>query len=268
MSFSKIESISCGQGAPSLFLIVLAGEGYFHADVVVVADTGWETDMLWSTGKRTDSKIFFENITKPLSESFGIQAVFVRSKRKDGTEYPPIPDMQHPGKEDIPLFGSEGGRLRQTCTSKWKIQAIRQELRRQGAKSAITYLGLTLDEVHRIKPNNVKWEQLSWPLIGYPIRDNWTKKFRRFEINKELMKRNIPFLITSQCDGCPHKDYFRWKNNSQEKITELAKFERRWEGKQFLTSCRKPLPEALIEMENQVTKNNTLDFCENGYCFQ
>ena len=41
-----IKSISCGQGAPSLFLIVMAGEGMFPADVVIVADTGWENDML------------------------------------------------------------------------------------------------------------------------------------------------------------------------------------------------------------------------------
>ena len=268
MKSLHIESISCGQGAPSLFLIILAGEGYFKADVVIVADTGWEIDMLWSDGKRTDAKSFFEIVTKPLAESYGIPAVFVRSQKKDGTKYPPLPEMQYPGKEDIPLYGSKGGRLRQTCTSKWKIQAIRQELRRRGANSAITYLGLTVDEVQRIKPNNVKWEQLSWPLIGYPKRENWNKEFRRIDINEDLERRNIPYLVTSQCDGCPHKNYFRWKNNTQEKIKELTEFESRWNGTQFLTDKRKPLPEALEEMKNNISKKESLDFCESGYCFQ
>jgi hypothetical protein len=263
-----INSISCGQGAPSLFLIVLAGEGYFQADIVIVADTGWETDMLWSTGNRTDSQTFFNQITKPLAESYGISAVFVRSKKRDGTSYPPIPDMQYPGLEDLPLFGSKGGRLLQTCTSKWKIQAIRQELRRQGAITATTYLGLTVDELHRIKDNDVKWETLSWPLIGYPNRISWEGKLSRNHVSEQLCKRNIPFLLTSQCDGCPHKDYYRWSNNTTEKIKELAEFEYRWEGEQFLTNLRKPLLIALEEMKLKKNGNQKMDICENGYCFQ
>ncbi len=263
-----INSISCGQGAPSLFLIVLAGEGYFPADVVVVADTGWETDMLWSDGRRTGAKEFFDQVTKPLAENYGIPAVFVRSLKKDGTPYPPIPEMQLPGKEDLPLFGSRGGRLLQSCTSKWKIQAIRQEIRRRGAKTATTYLGLTMDETHRIKPNNVQWEQLEWPLIGYPSRNAWSKNYYRANVNGELEKRKIPYLVTTQCDGCPHKNYFRWSNNTPEKIEELTLFESQWKGEQFLTSKRKPLPEALKEMKSNYSSKDQFDFCESGYCFQ
>ncbi len=263
-----INSISCGQGAPSLFLIVLAGEGYFPANLVIVADTGWETDMLWSNGKRTDAKEYFNLVTKPLAESYGIPSVFVRSLKRDGTPYPTIQEMQSPGREDIPMFGSKGGRLLQTCTSKWKIQAIRQELRRRGAKTATSYLGLTMDEAHRIKPNNVNWEQLEWPLIGYPIRTTWDKTFNRSNANTELEKRNIPYLVTTQCDGCPHKDYFRWSNTTPEKLEELSLFEAQWEGKQFLTSKRIPLRDAIKEMKSNAIDDDPLDFCENGLCFQ
>jgi hypothetical protein len=263
-----IYSISCGQGAPSLFLIVLAGEHYFHADVVIVADTGWENDMLWSNGRRTDAKSFFNQVTKPLSESFGIPAVFVRSLKKDGTPYPTIFENQKPGKVDIPMFGSRGGRLRQTCTSKWKKQAIRQELRRRGATTATSYLGLTMSEVIRIKPNDVKWEELAWPLIGYPNKPNWNKKYYRDDVNRELEERKIPYFVTSQCDGCPHKDFFRWQNNTSEKIEELTKFEARWKGEQYLTSLRKPLSDAILEMRLNSKKSEINDVCENGYCFQ
>jgi hypothetical protein len=263
-----INSISCGQGAPSLFLLVLAGEGYFPADVVIVADTGWETDMLWSNGQRSDAKDFFFQVTKPLAESYGLSAAFVRSSRRNGTPYPPIPEMQLPGKEDIPFFGSKGGRLHQSCTSKWKIQAIRQELRRRGATTATSYLGLTLDEVHRLKPNDVEWEDLAWPLVGYPTRDNWIRRYRRADANEALAKRNIPYIVYSQCDGCPHKDYARWMNNRPETVAELAVFEAQWQGQQYLTNRRKPLPEALMDMMNGNSSNGQLDLCDNGYCFQ
>ena len=94
----------------------------FPADVVIVADTGWENDMLWSTGtQRTTAREFFEQVTKPLAESYGIDAAFVRTVGDDGAEYPPLNAAQLRAPKngkidgfriiDIPLFGSAGGRL-------------------------------------------------------------------------------------------------------------------------------------------------------------
>lgn len=174
-----LHCVSCGQGAPSLFMIVQAGEGKFPCDVVITADTGWENDMLWNTGERTTAKEFFERVTKPLAKSYGIDAAFVRTLDKDGNPYEPIPvamarkqtlagSEQYPGKNyglDIPMYGSQGGRLSQSCTSKWKIQGINQELRRRGAETATTYLGLHLDEVRRVKPAQAEWFRHGWPLI-------------------------------------------------------------------------------------------------------
>jgi len=263
-----INSISCGQGAPSLFLIVLAGERYFPADVVITADTGWETDMLWSTGERTDAKEFFERVTKPLAQSYGIPAVFVRSLKKDGSQYPDLAEGNSPGKEDIPMFGSEGGRLSQSCTSKWKKKAMRQELRRRGAKTATSHLGLTLSETHRMKPNDVKWESLSWPLIGFPVRQEWDRGWYRASVNEELERRGIPYLVTTQCDGCPHKDLFRWNNNTPQMLDELEQYESQWNGAQYLTRYCIPLREAIEKMKEQKPDETLFDVCENGYCFQ
>jgi hypothetical protein len=262
-----INSISCGQGAPSLFLIVLAGEGYFDADVVITADTGWETDMLWSDGNRTDAETFFNEVTKPLANRYDIDAMFVRTLNRDGNRYPALQDAQSPGKEDIPMYGSNGGKLRQSCTSKWKKQAIRQELRRRGARTAISYLGLTMSEVHRIRPNDVQWESLAWPMIGYPGRPEWNQAWYRVQADEGLNKRGIPYLITSQCDGCPHKDFFRWSNNTPEKIEELTEFEAQWNGEQFLTRELIPLPQAIERMRARKPTDELFDVCENGYCF-
>jgi len=90
-----INSISCGQGAPSLFLIVAAAElRLFDATIVIVADTGWENDMLWNNGRRTDARTFFEDVTQPLAEEYGMQAAFVRSLDKHGRAYPVLQDAQ------------------------------------------------------------------------------------------------------------------------------------------------------------------------------
>lgn len=285
-----INSISCGQGAPSLYLIVMAGEGLFPADLVIVADTGWENDMLWNTDQRTTARKFFEQVTKPLALSYGIEAAFVRSVDENGKPYDAIPDSiikkrslagtsEYPAiwyGVDIPLFGSNGGRLTQSCTSKWKVQAIRQELRRRGATTACCAQGLHLDEVHRVKPSDVKWAWLSWPLLDFSEDGNGGtrsmgigQKLRRADIQIEMEKRGIPYLISSECDGCPHKNLARWRRTSPQTIKELAVFEQVFGGEMFLTESRLPLEEAIQEMEvKRASKGATLfDSCDSGYCF-
>lgn len=291
---THINSISCGQGAPSLFLIVMAGEGMFPADVVIVADTGWENDMLWNTGKRTTAREFFEEVTKPLAAKHNIDAVMVRTIDENGKLYDAIPDsiqrkqmMSGTAKPngdgdwsdryglDIPLFGSKGGRLKQSCTSKWKIQAIRQELRRRGATTATTALGLHRTESHRIKPSDNKWALQCWPLCdlqetaGDGIAEMGIgRTWDRASIQTEMDRRNVPYLVTTECDGCPHKDWARWQRTSLSTIEELAVFEAQFGGEFFLTSYRKPLKEALALMELDNDKGaNLFDMCDSGYCF-
>ena len=261
--FMHINSIACGQGAPSIWLIIEAGRGLFPADLVQVYDTGNENDMLWSTGQHTTAGEFFEQVTKPLAEEFGVEAVFVRANDGNGNPRPPLHlDQRNNGKVeiDLPMFGSNGGRLMQSCTDKWKKQAGRQELRRRGATSATTYLGLTMDEVHRIKQNDVRWEHLEWPLITM-------KKMYRAEIEREINKMNIPYIIRSQCDFCPHKNLFRWRNSSPGTIAAAAKFEAEvGKGEFFLTDLRIPLIDALRNLEDGQSMS-FFDTCDSGYCF-
>lgn len=258
----NINSISCGQGAPSIYLIVAAGSGVFPADIVVVADTGDENDMLWSTGKRTTAKEFFQAVTKPLAEEFGLESAFVRTQDKKGVPLPDIHlDQRLNGKVeiDLPMFGSRGGRLHQSCTNKYKTRAIRQELKRCGAKTATSNLGITMDEVERIRPNkDVKWETLAWPLV-------MIEKLYRVTIIKRLEEMNIPYLISSECDRCPHKDWPRWERTSPETIQDVAKWESQFNGDYFLTEYRIPLLEA-IELMKSRQPLGLPDIC-GGVCF-
>lgn len=255
-----INSISCGQGAPSLHLLQMARAGLFPADIVIVADTGGEHDMLWSNGRRSDAKTFFNEVTKPLAEEFGLEAYFVRAQDKNGQPLPDIMTVQTMDagqvRIDLPLFGSNGGRLQQSCTSKWKKAAIRQQLRRMGATTATTSLGLTMDEVHRMKPNDVKWERLQWPML-------LIRKTYRAEIEPQLKAAGIPWIVRSQCDFCPHKNAFRWDMSTPETIDAAAEFEAAFGGEFFLTDKRLPLKEALA-----LPRTGDLfdDACDQGYC--
>lgn len=252
-----INAISSGQGAPSTFLIVLAGMGFFPADYVIVADTGDEKQLLASNGKRYDASEYFEEITKPLSEEFGIKAHFVRSKNGEGVDLPDISDDQRIGKSisiDLPMFGRNGGRLMQSCTSKWKIAAIRQKLRELGATTATNALGMTLDEVHRLKKSDVKWAQNVYPLV------QGEEKYYRATIQNELKKMGIPYLIHTQCNICPHKDYWRWKATDPKEFKKVVEFEKKiGKGEFFLTDKLIPLDKAFDLMKSRKPPKELFD---------
>jgi len=281
-----INSISCGQGAPSLALIVMAGNGLFPAEVVITADTGWENDMLWSTGERTTAKEFFERVTKPLAQRYGINAAFVRTLDKDGQSYDPIPvsiTRKRPlgGSIDIPLYGSDGGRLFQACTSKWKIQAIHQELRRRGANTAVCAIGLHRGESHRVKPSQAQWIKHTWPLLDWGEDSDGEmhdlgigREYSREQSQDVLTKLTIPYLVTTECDGCPHKDWARWSRTSPETLAKLAEFEKQFKGEFFLTNTLLPLPEGIAALKKKKPQrqrtqggNTLFDSCDSGFCF-
>lgn len=288
---THIDTISCGQGAPSLSLILLAARGLLHCDGVIVADTGWETDMLWNTGRRTTAEEFFATVTRPLAEKHGMWAVFVRSLDEQGQPYDPIPVSiirkqllaGTPGYLskwyglDIPLFGSNGGRLMQTCTSKWKKQAIHQELRRREATTATTALGLHFQEAHRAKQSDARWVKHKWPLLD--IEEDWDGgikdmglgfRWSRQDCQNAMDLVGVPYLVTTECDGCPHKNLERWLRTSPSVLDQVAKLEQQFNGEFFLSSVRKPIKEAIAELARQKsTQNLVFDFdgCDSGYCF-
>lgn len=166
----NLEIVSNGLGAPSMYLLYLAGQGVIPARVSITADTGAERDRLWSTGERSTAEDYFNKVVKPLAEKWRIEARFVRAPQKDGVSLPTLwqhtKEMIAQGKLSairMPLFGSRGGRLRQVCTSRWKVAAIRQEARRLGAKNVRSAQGIHMGEAaRRVKGANARFENGFW----------------------------------------------------------------------------------------------------------
>lgn len=305
-----IEAISNGLGGQSMYLLLLAGEGVIPATVSITADTGWENDCLWSTGERTTAREYFERVTAPLAAELGIETHFVRAVDKNAVPLPSLRDHTVQFAEflretnrnclKIPLYGSERGQLGQSCTQRFKISAINQQLRRLGAKTARTAQGIHVGEFPRRAKgepigkdgggwNNYqsgkhiwtekkflrvtlfgqeehvesfkKWVPEKWRTHYYPLVQ---LGLNREEIRARLEKANIPYLLSTECDGCPHKDAPRWGRTSPNVIQDLIQIERGFDGKFFFTNQRVPLTDALRRMEQGDAEN---DFgCENDVC--
>ena len=281
---NHLESISNGLGAQSMLLCVLACRGEIPATVSITGDTGWESDRTCSDGRKMTSEQYFDEVAAPLCQRGGIQARFVRSRDVNKNHLPSL--ISHLEKcaangikPNIPMFGSRGGRLRQVCTDKWKIRALRQEARRMGAKTNRNAQGIHYGEAFRrvrgnflgmdgrwsIYQTTVKvkgeWKPVKWQTHYYPLVD---LKLTRESVQELLRKEGIPYLLSSECDGCPHKDPARWKRTSPEIIAELARIESLFAGELFFTDKRIPLLEAIKEMESN---GQEPDFgCSNFIC--
>ena len=284
-----IEALSNGLGGQSMYLLWMACERQIPARYSITADTGSEEDRILCDGSRISAGEFFRKHVSPMASRRGIAAYFVRSRFKDGTELPPLHEQMASGgleAQNVPLFGSEGGRLRQTCTDKWKMRAIRQQLRRLGAtKKARSAVGLHVDEYmrrqsgiplgkfvfenlsyvyyqtvngSRKEPKPVKWMEHYYPIVDM--------KLGRQAVRDRLDKLGIPYLLTSECDHCPHKDDSRWLATSQETIDRVAKIEEVYDGEFFFTDRRIPLKLAIEEMRKNPKPSDPIFGCHNAYC--
>lgn len=278
-----IEAISNGLGAPSMYMLVLACERRIPATISISADTGAEFDRLTNTGRRMAARQYFDEIVTPLARDGGIEAVFVEALDQDGVPVPPLWEWTKQQIDSgshhhikLPLFGSAGGRLRQICTSRKKVRAIRQELRRRGATSARQAQGLHRGEVRRMKGRDGRMEagfytltdlDALWCSRYYPLIDLGLFKA---DICARLDTLGIPWLLSSECDMCPHKDWPRWARTSPAVIDEIAIYESKMGGAFFFTDRRKPIKEALAEMAAEAAARPVADMfdpdfgCDDG----
>lgn len=296
-----LESLSNGLGAQSMLLFLMACRREIPATVSITADTGWESDRTWSNGRKSTSKEYFDEVVVPLGNKFGFAAKFVRSQYFDKAYFETL--LVHVRicasqgiKPNIPMFGSRGGRLRQVCTDKWKIRALRQEARRLGATTNCNAQGIHAGEADRrvsgiYLRNNGRWsiykttfdekvrqpdgtkikikKPLKWMTHYYPLVD---LGLNRRDCQEKIVQEGIPYLLSSECDGCPHKDLTRWERTSQATLKELSELEAMFNGELFFTSKRIPLLEAIAVMQKEREENPKrykveADFgCQNAIC--
>lgn len=293
--------LSNGLGGQSMFLLMLAAKREIPATVSITADTGSENDRVCSTGERMTAYDFFRRFVVPYSEKNGVESLLIRAVDRDKNPLPPLGDtVQRVGKRGdkdfydmisglcIPMFTNDKtkGRLRQSCTDKWKIRAINQEAKRRGVTVLRNAIGFHAGECHRIKARYLcddggfsiykpqtnrdgKMSDVRWLEHYYPAID---LGLDRDKIRAVLQREGLPYLITTECDFCPHQDYARWIMHTPEVIDDCARLESAFQGKLFFTSLRIPLKQALEVMRlKQIQHNAQQELpafgCENGaYC--
>ncbi len=275
-------ALSLGAGAQSTVLALLLSRsdrrlaelGYPMPDVAVFADTGWEPEYVYRHLNWLEAELQFPLIRVSDGD--------LRENLKQGRT------VSGHRFVDVPLYTvNEDGRkgmLRRQCTNHYKIRPIYRRIRQLAGgiprrpfpkdKYAEMWIGISQDEMLRMKPSRESWVEHRWPLVDIGMsRSDCIEWF-----STEYPDRYLP---RSACVICPYRSDEHWvelKQREPNSYEEAVRFDR-WlrkstetpvrkllNGRPYLHSARKPLDSVIKQKETgSVTGEAFNNECE-GLC--
>jgi hypothetical protein len=213
-----VRVLSLGAGVQSSTIALMAAAGELPMpDCAIFADVQSEPDSVYRWLDWLEQQLPFPvyRVTRGILSE---ECLIVKTS-KNNTQY-----VQH----SPPLYmkdnstGETGIMMRQ-CTSNFKIRVIIQKLRELGGKkSGVEQLiGISMDEIQRMKPARDKWITNVFPLID--------KRMSRGHCLEWLKDHGYPEPPRSSCWFCPYhsaKEWQRLKTDEPESFAKAVKFEK------------------------------------------
>ena len=241
----ELHLISLGAGVQSstMALMAAAGEITPMPYAAIFADTKAEPASVYEWLDWLEMQLPFPLIRVCQGEGLEADALKVRKKRDGSGTWVP---------SAIPFFsvnsdGSHGQGPRQ-CTHDFKLTPLMREAKRimkfQIKDRVIWWIGISIDEAHRMKPSRVDYAQNIWPLID--------RRMHRRDCLKWIQEKGFPTPPRSACVFCPYHSDAEWRrlrDKEPEDFARAVRFEREFsEAKSktvsfvpFLHASRVPL---------------------------
>ena len=217
MSQEPIHVLSLGAGVQSSTLALMAAKGEVGPMPVaaIFADTQAEPESVYkwldwletqlpfpvyrvTAGSLTDASLK-RHINKTTHKPYYANLIPAFAKNEDGSS----------------------GLLGRTCTYRHKLMPIYKKQRelakiRRGQKTVgvISWIGISLDEVSRMKPSREIWAQNRWPLIE--------AEMTRHDCLRWIEKNGYPTPPRSACTYCPFHSDHEWAKMKRETPAEFA----------------------------------------------
>jgi hypothetical protein len=149
------------------------------------------------------------------------------------------------------------------CTDKFKIIPIRAFIKQFKEEKVVQYIGISFEELHRMKDSDVNWIRFIYPLVDWHIDRN--------ECIEIIKKEGLDIPIKSGCFMCPFQGLESWKSLLINKPELYMKARQMEEQNRTYPKTRLPWKGTLREIENSVKfQKNLFDFKEEplcgGYC--
>lgn len=172
-------------------------------DYAILVDTGRE---------RSATFEYHERWVRPAIEAIGVRCVIVAKE-----DYATV-DLTSGKHVLIPAFTTQNGgrgKLTNYCSQKWKLHSKRRWLREQGVAACDTWLGISLDEMRRVRKDDKQWDRTIYPLIDL--------RMRRYDCEVSVLKMGWPKPPRSACWMCPNACDREWKDLRDNRPDDFAK---------------------------------------------
>ena len=276
-------ALSLGAGVQSSVLALLAARGdtrltdagYSKPDVAVFADTGWEPEYVYRHLDWLETQLDFPLVRV---SSGDLRTNLRRGLTPTGHQF-----------VDVPLFlvddAGKKGMLWRQCTNHYKIVPINRAIRELAGgrprrpfprgRRVEMWIGISKDEVARMKPSRESWAEHRWPLVDLGMsRSDCLDWF-----STEYPERHLP---RSACVICPYRSDEHWielKQAEPSSYEDAVRFDK-WlrkssgnavrmlvDGRPYLHAARRPLATVIAEREAGHYKDEDLFTNEcDGIC--
>lgn len=255
---------SYGGGTQSIAIAILVATGKLPCPQrIVFADTG---------GEMTEVMDYLHSYVNPLlKKEIGMEVEIASHDLAKVGFY-----AEKDGEKSllIPAFTKEG-KLKSFCSKEWKTLVVRRFIggfknHKEGVKM---WLGMSTDEIERLKPSGLDWVENQWPLCGMPTKENFGILMNRDSCKTLIMKFGWPDPPRSACVWCPNLDSKQWermkKNNPQDferaiSVGDMILREDKMGGV-WLHPDRKNLQD--IDFKKETQSDLWDQGCDSGYCW-
>lgn len=193
---------SFGGGTQTNAMCILIAKGLLPLpDRIIFADTGGEMAEVWD---------YMDAYTKPLLKQLGREIEIAPHSLARVDLYGKNGDLLIPAYTRV-------GKLPTFCSKEWKTLVIRRYL--GGAEAnpdgVIMWLGMSTNEIERMKPADVKWIEHHWPLCDMPTKAQYGIRMNRIACEKLIENYGWHPSPRSACVWCPHLDNPQWQRMKQ-----------------------------------------------------
>jgi hypothetical protein len=185
---------SCGGGTQSAAIAAMILRGRLPVpDLAVIVDTGREKTSTWN---------YLDTVLNPALEVKGFQ--IQRVKKGDFATV----DLVAKSGEGLlmPVFTTQGGtisKLPAYCSVEWKRRVVMRWLRSLGVERASNWIGISTDEMQRVRAPQTEWFQEWYPLI-------FETRMSRQDCIAAIQEMGWPEAPRSSCWCCPNMRDNEW----------------------------------------------------------
>lgn len=244
---AALRVLSLGAGVQSSVLALMSARGELPLlDAAIFADTGWEPDEVYRWLDWLEAQLPFPiiRVRRP-GPNLGDQTLAIAKgeRSRSGAGLPPF-------------YLATGGQLPKQCNADYKRDVILREIGRLARERGVRprgklvveqWLGMSQDELQRLKLNRRKYIHNRWPLIEL--------RMKRHDCLRWCDLRQIPQPPKSACIFCPYVDNARlrrWRDEGAEDFGLAVSFDRavRYDvadGESFVHRQMKPLDEVNLD---------------------